>query len=443
MHKSQLSLLLILFLNFFIAEGQEVDSLIQVADTIVIEDPVKTFESKVDSVVQQAIQNNAFPGCVIYASYQDSIIFHKSYGFHTYDSLIDVKKDNIYDLASVTKVMGATLAMMKLYEDSLIHLDAPIGDYVEKVGKKVGRVTIRQALAHQGGLYPWIPFHLEMRKKDGSFKSKSVSNIQSEEFPYALSDSLYLHRDFYRQIKKLIKKSTVAKEPTYRYSGLFFYLIPEMVKNLTGMEYEEYLKENFYNQLSAETLTFNPLAKFPLAEIAPTEVDTFFRMEPIHGKVHDEGAIMMKGVSGNAGLFGNAKDVAKVWKMWLNQGITDTIRFLSPQTIDLFTTTHYPNLDNRRGLGFDKPLLEYDAVRSSVAKDASHRSYGHSGYTGTLVWADPENELLFIFLSNRVYPTRKNSALYRLNVRPTIHQLIYDYLKAKDLENSPPVESAK
>lgn len=420
MHNCQRAFSFILFFTFTFIRAQ-VDNNASKLDVMT---------TKIDSVVIQAISEKAFPGCVIYASCKDSVFLFKSYGYHTYDSSRRVAINDIYDLASVTKVMGATLALMKLYEDGKMDLDDPISKYIDGIGKKMGRLKIREVLAHQAGLYPWIPYHLESRKRNGEFKNKTVRSGFKEGYDYSLSDSLFLHQNFYSRIKKMIKKSDLSNDKKYRYSGLFFYLVPEIVKNLTGEKFEKYLLSHFYHPLNATTIGFNPLDKFSLSQITPTEIDTFFRYTNIHGLVHDEGAIMMKGISGNAGLFGNASDVAKVWKMLLDNGNKDTLQLLKPQTIDLFTIAQYPNNNNRRGLGFDKPLLEYDSIRSSVAKDASYRSYGHSGYTGTLVWADPENDLLFIFLSNRVYPSRKNTNLYKLNVRPSVHQILYDYLDA-------------
>lgn len=385
--------------------------------------------AQIDSVVHDAISQEAFPGCVVYASQGDSVIFFQSYGHHTYDSLRRVALNDIYDLASVTKVMGATLALMKLYDDGKIYLDDPVDKYVDGLGRKIGQLTLREILAHQAGLYPWIPFYKESQRRNGQFKNKTIQSGMKDGYEYSLSDSLFLHNDFYKKVKRMIRKSDVSDVKKYRYSGLFFYLIPEMVERLSGDRYEDYLSKHFYDSLNAMTIGFNPLERFARPQIVPTEIDTFFRYTNIHGVVHDEGAIMMKGISGNAGLFGNAIDIAKVWRMFLSGGMYDTIRYLKPQTIDLFTTAQYPNNENRRGLGFDKPLLEYDSIRSSVAKSTSYRSYGHSGYTGTLVWADPANDLLFIFLSNRVYPSRANTNLYKLNVRPTIHQLIYNYAR--------------
>ncbi|WP_370090551.1 serine hydrolase domain-containing protein [Ekhidna sp.] len=397
----------------------------------------------IDSIVIEAIQAQAFPGCVVYASQGDSVFFLRSYGHHTYDSTRRVAVNDIYDLASITKVVGGTLAMMKLYDDGLYNLDDPIGDYIDGLGRKVGRVTFREALAHQGGLYPWIPYYAEIKKKNGKWKRKTVTTKTEDEFNYPLTDSLYLHSDFYSKIKKMIRRSEVSDEKKYRYSGLFFYLIPELVQSLTDTPYADYLDKHFYEPLGSKSITFNPTEKFSLSQIVPTETDTFFRMESIHGKVHDEGAIMMKGISANAGLFSNAEDLAKVFKMLLNDGRVDTVDFLSPQTIRLFTTAQYPNNDNRRGLGFDKPLLEYDSIISSVAKSASFESYGHTGYTGPIVWADPANDFLFIFLTNRVYPSRNNRALYRLNVRPTIHQVLSDYIRSDIRVNTDPVGNSK
>jgi len=393
---------------------------------------ITELEKQIDSVVADAIRKEAFPGCVIYASQKDSIILFKPYGHYTYDSIKAVAHHSIYDLASITKVAGATLALMKLYEDSLIHLDDPIKKYVGGLGEEVGEVTIREALAHQGGLRPWIPYYQEIKKKNGDFDKKHISNTYSEKYPFELSDSLFLRKDFYQTIKQFIKKSEAAKVPSYQYSGLFFYLVPELVEKLSGRKYVDFLRTNFFEPLKAKTLGFSPLERFQKNLIAPTEIDSFFRMEPIHGKVHDEGAFMMQGVSGNAGLFSNAADLAKVMQMLLNDGTYDTLQLLKPHTIDLFTTVQYPNLENRRALGFDKPLLQYDSIRSSIAESSSRRSFGHTGYTGTLAWADPENDLIYIFLSNRVYPSRENTAIYELNVRPAIHQLIYDYINRRD-----------
>lgn len=413
-----LVLLSLFFQNICIAQKDSLNLLIKL-------------QYSIDSIVNNAINQEAFPGCVVYASLGESPFIFKSYGFHTYDSLEPTYTSDIFDLASITKVASSTLAFMKLYDDGLVALDVPIKNYINGLGwHKIRNVTIRECLSHQSGLKSWIKYYDGLNKNNGKYRWHTLSKDSSESFPYKVREGLFLHKDFYKKIKKMIRSAPIEKVPKYVYSGLFFYLVPELVQNLTGEAFDSYLNKYFYQPMKLNTTTFEPLNHFPLSRIIPTEIDTFFRNEPTHGKVHDEGAILMKGISGNAGLFSDAEDLASIGHLLLNRGIYKGDTIISPATVDLFTTYQYPNNQNRRGLGFDKPLLEYDSLISSVAKSASHLSYGHTGYTGTLIWVEPKYDFTFIFLSNRVYPDRTHRALYQLNVRPTIHQLIYEYLEA-------------
>ncbi len=382
---------------------------------------------KIDSIMVDAISSQAFPGAVVFAAKNDSLFFSKSYGFHTYDSLVRLKEDHVFDLASITKILGATLSLMKMYELGYYQLDDPIWEYFKEFRwNKRGKATFREILAHQSGWKSWIRYYEEFQKKNGKWKSKYITEQPDKKHQLKITDSLYARTDIYRKIKKLIKKADFNLDQGYVYSGLFFYMVPEFVKKMTDTSYVDYLKYHFYQPLKLNSLTFNPLETIPDSLIVPTEIDTFFRNQPIHGLVHDEGAVFMNGISGNAGLFSNASDVLKLSSMLLNRGIIDSVRLLREETVILFTTTQYPNKGNRRALGFDKPLLEYDSIRSSVSKHASMLSFGHSGYTGTLLWIDPENNLIFIFLSNRVYPDRTYRNIYDLNVRPQIHDLFYE-----------------
>lgn len=385
-------------------------------------------EFKIDSIVNNAIIQRAFPGCVVYASQFGTPFFTKSYGYHTYDSLEATQTTDIFDLASITKVAGSTLALMKLYEQGYFALEDPIGKYIDGLGRQIGSVTFREVLAHQSGLESWIKYYDRFKKKNGQYIRKTLADNYSVDYPYKIGRNLYLYKDYQNKILKEIKRSKLDSRKEYRYSGLFFYLVPQLVKKLSGIDFEDYLKVNFYDSIGAQTLCFSPIDKFELDAIVPTEIDTFFRMESIHATVHDEGAILMNGVSGNAGLFGNAIDLAKIFIMLTADGFYNQQQYLKSSTLQLFTTYQYPNNENRRGLGFDKPLLVYDSLKSSVAQSVSIASFGHTGYTGTLVWADPKNGLVFIFLSNRVYPTRANTGIYDLNVRPAIHELLYDFL---------------
>ena len=285
---------------------------------------------------------------------------------------------------------------------------------------------MRPILAHNAQLKPWIPFWRSTIKDNGKYKWRTFKTNPSKRFPTKVTDDLYLHRNYQKKIYKAIKESPLNEESGYKYSGLAFYLFPQIVSDLVDQDFETYLKNTFYRPLGAFTITYNPYLEFSLDRIVPTEKDTFFRMVQIHGMVHDEGAAMMGGVSSNAGLFGTANDLAKLMQMYLNGGTYGGQKFIEERSLNEFTRCQYCEEGNRRGLGFDKPLIEYHRQKSSVSKDASPKSYGHSGYTGTFVWVDPEYDLIYIFFSNRVYQTRENRKIYELNVRPMIHQVIYD-----------------
>lgn len=384
----------------------------------------------ISAIINEALDSAAFPGCQILIAKDGNVFYHKSFGYHSYEKKRPVINSDIYDLASVTKTTAATLALMKLYDNQKLDLEAKFADYwpgFKKSNKK--DITLRAVLAHHARLKPWIPYYKLSKKKNGKFKRKTVSTDSSRQFTYRLSSIYFLHNDFKKKkIYKWIKKSPLNEDSGYKYSGLSFYLFPEIVKNISGKTFETFLYKNFYQALDANTLGFVPTNRFSKNRIIPTELDDYFRMELLHATVHDEGAAMMKGISGNAGLFSNANDLAKVWQMLLNGGSYGGNQFLSKATIDEFTKCQYCTENNKRGLGFDKPLIEYDSIKSSVAKAASPNSFGHTGYTGTMVWADPDNGLLFIFLSNRVHPTRNNRKIYTMNIRPRIHNLVYELI---------------
>lgn len=389
-------------------------------------------ESGIRSIILEALDSGAFPGCQILLAKGGKVFYEEAFGYHTYDSLRPVKNTDIYDLASVTKTTAATLSLMKLYDDGLFDPDQTFGHYFPDIAKgKKKNLKMRDILAHQAGLRAWIPYYSVSQKKNGKYKRNSVSSDSSANFPYRISDSgLFLHKDYRtKKIYKMIRKSKVSKDKSYLYSGLSFYLYPELVQRLTGKSFDQYLADEFYSPMEASTVGFNAGERFPMETIVPTEVDSFFRMQTLHGVVHDEGAAMMLGVSGNAGLFANAMDLAKVYQMLLNGGEYAGKQYLKPSTVEEFTKCQFCQTGNKRGMGFDKPLIEYDENRSSVAAAASPESFGHSGYTGTFVWADPANDLLFVFLSNRVHPTRNNRKIYTLSVRPRIHTLVYDLLE--------------
>ncbi|GJM28987.1 MAG: beta-N-acetylglucosaminidase [Cyclobacteriaceae bacterium] len=384
---------------------------------------------KIDSIVQVGLDSAAYPGAQVLVAKDGKVVFHKTYGYLTYDSLKTVSTDDIYDLASVTKITGPLPALMKLYGQGKLDLDAPFSTYwPDFKGTDKADMTVREVLAHYARLKPYIVYWEQTKKKSGRFKKKFFRDHPSRKFSVAVTEDLYLRHN-YRQkgIYKAIRKSKLEEEKKYLYSGLSFYLYPEIIENLTGVEYQHYVNQQFYQPLGAKTLTYRPLKLFPANRIVPTEYDDFFRMKQLHGTVHDEGAAMMDGISGNAGLFSTANDLAKLIQMYLWWGEYGGERYIDEDAVKEFTRCQYCEEGNRRGLGFDKPLIE-NKENGSTAKDASDATFGHSGYTGTYTMADPENGLLMVFMSNRVYPTRNNPKLYQLNIRPAIHQSLYDAL---------------
>jgi CubicO group peptidase (beta-lactamase class C family) len=383
--------------------------------------------TKIDSVAQHAIDSGVAPGIQVLVAKDGMVVLHKSYGYQTYDAKIPVSKNMLYDFASVTKITGALPALMKLYDEAKFSLDATMGTYLPYFAKgNKKNLHYRNILSHNARLKSWIPYWTTTIKKNGKYKRKTLSHDSTADYSVKLVDDLYLHNDYQDIIYKQIKKSPLNENPGYVYSGLSFYLYTEIIETLTGKDFESYIKSNIYKPLGASTLTYNPMRFYPKNRMIPTEIDTFFRKSPLVGVVHDEGAAMMRGVSSNAGLFGTTLDLAKLMQMYLWKGKYGGVQFISANTIELFTACHYCNEGNRRGLAFDKPLLENKENGSTAAIDASEHSFGHTGYTGTFAWADPETGILFIFMSNRVYPTRLNRKLYQFNVRPSMHQAIYD-----------------
>lgn len=389
--------------------------------------------TSIDHIIEEGIDSMAFPGCQILIAHKGEVILEKAYGFHTYEQIRSVKLTDLYDLASVTKVSSGLPILMKLYGEGLFDLDAPFSKYYDEIkGSDKANLSYREMLSHQAGLEPYIVYWKNTLRKNGKYRIRTFKTKQSKRFNIQIADQLYMHRKYHKKMEKAIKKSKLSDQRSYIYSGLLFQLMPEIIENIVHVEFETYLNEFIFKPLEINRLLYNPLRKYQLDEIVPTELDTIFRHQLVRGHVHDEAAAMLNGISCNAGLFSNAHDLGKLFLMYLNEGKYKGKQIISADAINEFTRYQYPENGNRRGLGFDKPLLEYVAEDSYIAKSASPGSFGHSGFTGTFVWADPENDILVVFLSNRVYPTRDNRKLYSLNIRPRLHQAIYDALEVKE-----------
>jgi beta-glucosidase-like glycosyl hydrolase/CubicO group peptidase (beta-lactamase class C family) len=386
--------------------------------------------SRVDSIVNQALSVKAIPGCQVLVAKDKKVVMHKVYGYHDYSDTVVVKPTDLYDLASLTKISASLPSLMKLYDEGVFKLDATLGDYLPKFkGSNKDDIPMSDILTHQARFKPWIPFWKNTVKKNGGFKGSTIKSDSSRRFPIRLKEKMFLNRNYPDRIIKAIRKSPLEAEKKYVYSDFFFILAPRVVESMIEEDFSSYIQKNFYAPLGATTLTYNPLTKYPSRSIVPTEHDYFFRHESIHGTVHDEGAIMLGGVSGHAGLFANANDLAKLMQMYLDMGEYGGERYIKTATLEEWTRCQFPQNNNRRGLGFDKPNLQYLGDNNNAAKDASPLSFGHTGFTGTMTWMDPQTGLLYIFLSNRVNPTRENTRLYQLNTRTKIQQVLYEAIK--------------
>lgn len=386
---------------------------------------------EIDSLVLHAIRERATPGAQVLVAKDQKIIYQKSFGHHTYDSIRPVDLKDVYDLASITKITGPLPALMKLYDEDKFHLDKTMPDYIKSFRRStIEDVPFREILAHQGRLMPYIVYWKNTVKKNGKFKWFTFKSDSSKRFPIRVADNLYLNRNYHKKIEKAIRKAPLNEEEGYKYSGLSFLLYPQIIQDLTGQSYEDYLQKHFYNPLGATTVNFNAYKHLPPNRIVPTEYDSLFRKSQAHGMVHDEAAAMLGGVSGNAGLFANANDLAKIMQMYLNGGTYGDRRYIKEETMKEWSRVQFPEKGNRRGLGFDKPELVYEV--GATAKSASKESFGHSGFTGTFTWVDPENGLLYVFLSNRVYPTRDNPKLSQFNTRTNVLQVLYDALEEQE-----------
>jgi serine-type D-Ala-D-Ala carboxypeptidase len=389
----------------------------------------KIIQKSVDSIMQSGIEQHAFPGAQLLVAKQGKIIFHEAYGYHTYDSIQKVGLDDIYDLASVTKITGPLPALMKLYEEGKLDLDKPFSYYWKSWRDKKDKkdITLRELLAHQSGLQPYIVFLSDVIK-DGKIKRRFVKTQPNKRFSKEAYPNIYVKNRFKNKVFRQIKRSKVSKEKVYKYSGLASLIYPQLIENITGVAYQTYLQDNFYRPLTCYTLGYKPSLKHFKNPVVPTEYDSIFRKTLTKGWVHDENAALLGGVSGNAGIFGTATDLAKLMQMYMQKGTYDGKRYLRESTLNEFTKIQYSENDNRRGLGFDKPLIGNDTLslkEAYPAPEVSAESFGHSGFTGTFIWADPKNELVFIFLSNRVYPSRTNRNLYSLNIRPALQEVFY------------------
>ena len=381
------------------------------------------YERQLDSIARMGINEGAYPGCQIIAMHEGKVVYDKCFGTFTYGGGAQVVPEDVYDIASLTKIFASTLAIMKLYEDGLLDVNKTMGDYFPYLNASdKGAIKIIDILTHQSGMKAWIPFHQQLIDENGPKQEYFIDHID-EVHTVRVAENLYLINDYKEQIIDSIMKSPM-KEKKYVYCDMGFYFVPELVKQLTNQSLEEYLHENFYDPMRLTSIGYCPLHWRTRETIVPTENDQIFRKQLLWGDVHDQMAALMGGVSGHAGLFANAHDLVVIAQMLMDEGKFEGKQLLKPETIQYFTTAPFVDNNNRRGLGFDKLPIDKKGP-CTASKSGSMAGYGHTGFTGTFFWNDPENKTVIVFLSNRVHPSSDCKQLMKLNIRTQLHDVLY------------------
>lgn len=384
----------------------------------------------IDSIVNDAIAKKAFPGCVVLAAKDGEIIYHKAFGNTIFEKNKPVGPDNIFDLASVTKISATTLSIMKLYEQGKINLKKRLADYLPWVkGTDKAHLIIEDILLHQAGLVPFIPFYRETIDTATGIPFPELYTEKAKPgYSIRVAENLYMKNSWQDTMISRILKSPLGRNGRYVYSDNDFIFLGKIVEQISGMTLDQYVRKNFYQPMGLETTGFKPRNRFVVDRIIPTEEEKHFRRQTMQGDVHDEGASMFGGVAGHAGLFSDAYDLAMLYQMILNGGNLNGERFLKPETIELFTAYHSKN--SRRGYGFDKPEKDNATRREPYPSVlASPQTFGHTGFTGTCVWVDPKYNLVYVFLSNRVNPTRNNNKISQLLVRGKVQDALYEAIR--------------
>lgn len=384
-----------------------------------------TLNTKVDSLVNLGIKQAMMPGAQVLVARRGKVVYDKSFGFHTYSKKRAVRQEDLYDVASMTKILATLPLLMELESKGNVSLDDTLGTLIPALQEtNKSNITLKNALSHYARFKAWIPFYLYTldsitKKPSSTYYRKNYTN----DFNIKVADELFLRSDYKDSIIDRIGKSDLRNRLSYKYSDLPYYLVKKYLEDYYGATMETLSADRFYHKIGANFTTYQPLKKFAKGNIVPSENDTYWRNQKVQGYVHDMGAAMQGNMGGHAGLFTNSNDVAKLMQMYLQNGYYGGKRFFTKKTMELFNTCHYCDNNVRRGVGFDKPQLSGSGPTCGCVPMTS---YGHSGFTGTYTWADPENELVYVFLSNRTFPTMENRKLIKSGLRTQIQEVIYD-----------------
>ncbi len=375
---------------------------------------------KLDSMAKITIDRKAAPGLQILVARKGKVIYNKAFGKHTYEGNEKVDLEDMYDVASLTKILATLPLLMELEEQGIVSTDTKLSQILPSYkdsNKK--NITLKQMLSHYARLKPWIPFYTATLDASKKPDPKYYRRVSSPEFSIKVADEMYLRTDYPDTIQKIIRDTDLLPSLQYKYSDFPYFILKKYIEKHYDKGLDELVQEHFYQPLGANHTTYNPAAIFSDSQLVPTEIDNYYRYQTIQGYVHDMGAAMQNGVGGHAGIFSNSNDVAKIMQMYLQKGYYGGKRYLKPETVEKFNYCYYCGSGVRRGIGFDKP-------QSARKGQVSLSSFGHSGFTGTYAWADPEEEIVYIFLSNRTYPNEAKNVLQREGIRAEIQRLIYD-----------------
>ena len=382
--------------------------------------------AEIDYFAQRVIDSAITPGMQILVAKSGEILYHKSFGHHTYNKKIKVENHHLYDLASLTKITATLPLIMREVDQKSFGLNSSFKDFMPELeGTNKANLSVKESLSHYARLTPWIPFYKETIDDKGQPLRKFYRDRDKTRFNIPVADQLYLRSNFNQKIKKQVIGSPLLDSLYYKYSDLPFYLFKNFLEKKYKKPLNDLADEFLYEPLGLERTLFNPWKFVPKDEIVPSEIDDYFRHRELRGYVHDMGAAMQGGIGGHAGLFSNAEEVYYIMQMYLQKGSVNGYEFITSKTFDEFNRCYYCDKGNRRGVGFDKPQLKGEG---STCGCVSKVSFGHMGFTGTYAWADPDQELIFVFLSNRTYPSMSNNLLGQKNVRTRMQALVYKAL---------------
>ncbi len=383
---------------------------------------------KIDTLARNGYWAGMYPGAQIVVARKGKIVYQHHFGYHTPEKKIRVSDDDVYDVASLTKILATLPMVMRLFDRGILTMDSKLSEMLpEYQNSNKKDVDLKHLLSHYARLKAWIPFYVKtLDTVTGGPSIDYYSRKPEGDFSIKVAENMYMRKDYRDSIFGEIRESELRDRLGYKYSDLPFYILKKYLEEFYGTPLDNLVQRDLYESLGATHTTYLPLEKFPLNSIPPTEEDNYFRMQKVQGHVHDQGAAMLGGVSGHAGLFSNANDIAKIMQMYLWKGFYGGKRYINPETIDAFNTCYFCEDDVRRGVGFDKPQL---GDVGPTCGCVSMTSFGHSGFTGTFTWADPDEEIVYVFLSNRTYPTADNRMLISSDLRSRIQEVIYEAIK--------------